>query len=175
MPKPKPRMQLTEHSEGSKQEHRITFGKRFSSSAPEGRLEEKASTEYAVMGLIWGVDVGTHGTARMFIKPGDSVRTILREYGIAENESALRKLEGVTKAGYIIRHITVAGRKRGLGTKALEEFERIAKGEGIQLIFATTDEDNSVARRTYAKRGWILLGSKRMPSYPPRLAFGKFL
>jgi [ribosomal protein S18]-alanine N-acetyltransferase len=64
-----------------------------------------------------------------------------------------------------IENIAIAGaaRRRGLGTRLLGEFLRLASSEGASAVFLEVRESNLVARSLYEK--WSFVESGRRPGY----------
>lgn len=150
-------------------EHRVIFGGRFQmETEPRSEAARKAKEEYLALGNRYVEEklVGTHGTARLFIYDGSRVadpkELLEEEYSSNRNEEAFRRLRGVTKMGSVIRHITKAGRDiGGLGKEALRECERLAREEGMQVVYALTKKSNKRAIGSYINVGWIHLGDTK--------------
>jgi ribosomal-protein-alanine N-acetyltransferase len=62
-----------------------------------------------------------------------------------------------------IENIAVAGaaRRRGLGTRLLEEFIGLARGRGAQSVFLEVRESNVAARRLYEKHAFVETGRRK--------------
>jgi ribosomal-protein-alanine N-acetyltransferase len=83
--------------------------------------------------------------------------------------------EAATLQGFLVAHevadeweienVAVAGaaRRRGLGTRLLGEFLKLASGEGANAVFLEVRESNHAARLLYEK--WSFLESGRRSGY----------
>jgi len=62
-----------------------------------------------------------------------------------------------------IENIVVAGaaRRRGLGTRLLEEFIGLARGRGAQSVFLEVRESNVAARQLYQKHAFVETGRRK--------------
>jgi [ribosomal protein S18]-alanine N-acetyltransferase len=69
----------------------------------------------------------------------------------------------VVSQDWEIENIAVAGvaRRRGLGTRLLEEFIGLARGRGAQSIFLEVRESNLAARRLYEKHAFVETGRRK--------------
>ncbi|HST12647.1 MAG TPA: ribosomal protein S18-alanine N-acetyltransferase [Terriglobales bacterium] len=83
--------------------------------------------------------------------------------------------EAATLQGFLVAHVVVgeweieniaiagAARRRGLGTRLLGEFLRLAGAEGASAVFLEVRESNRAARLLYEK--WSFVESGRRPGY----------
>ena len=62
-----------------------------------------------------------------------------------------------------IENIAVAGaaRRRGLGTRLLEEFIALARAQGAQSVFLEVRESNVAARQLYQKHAFVETGRRK--------------
>jgi len=68
-----------------------------------------------------------------------------------------------------IENIAVAGleRRRGFGTRLVEEFLDLARGRGADTVFLEVRESNLAARRLYAKWNFVERGRRRLYYHDP--------
>lgn len=83
--------------------------------------------------------------------------------------------EAATLRGFLVAHVVAgeweienvaiagAARRRGLGTRLLGEFLRLASAEGASAVFLEVRESNRAARLLYEK--WSFVESGRRPGY----------
>ena len=69
----------------------------------------------------------------------------------------------VVSEDWEIENIAVAGaaRRRGLGTRLLEEFIGLARGRGAQSVFLEVRESNVAARQLYEKHAFVETGRRK--------------
>lgn len=120
----------------------------------------------AMIGLVDGSATAAHWSRehyeRLFGEP-----TPRRVALVVEDAAALQGfLVAHAVAGeWEIENIAVAGaaRRRGLGTRLLEEFLKMASGEGATAVFLEVRESNRAARFLYEK--WSFRESGRRSGY----------
>lgn len=153
---------------------RVAFGATFETPKPANDLEIAAKKEYEGEKLITAGLVGLHGTAEIGIpheERTEAIKERLKRYSQERNELAFKRLEKANKVAWVVRHITARGREiGGLGKEALKEAERLARKEGVNFIYATTEVSNKLAWGSYEGVGWICLGKQG-----ETVLYGKFL
>jgi ribosomal-protein-alanine acetyltransferase len=70
---------------------------------------------------------------------------------------------GAVSEDWEIENIAVAGAalRRGLGTRLLEEFIGLARGQGAQSVFLEVRESNLAARQLYEKYAFVETGRRK--------------
>jgi ribosomal-protein-alanine N-acetyltransferase len=89
--------------------------------------------------------------AALVIEEGAAIRGFL----VAHEVASEWQIENVAVAG--------AARRRGMGTRLLGEFLKMASGEGASAVFLEVRESNRAARLLYEK--WSFQESGRRPGY----------
>lgn len=88
-----------------------------------------------------------------------------REYLVAEDESGIAGYAGLDHGGEVSDVMTIAvlprARRTGLGRRLLDELVTRAHAAGAQRVLLEVRADNAAARALYARRGFVLLRTRR--------------
>jgi len=118
-------------------------------------LEKQAATAAHWLPEQYEAAFSSEGLARVVLVIEDSGLEDTRVLGFIVGRAVHEDWE--------IENIAVAGaaRRRGLGTRLLEEFIDLARGRGAQSIFLEVRESNLAARRLYEKHAFVETGRRK--------------